>query len=144
MQRQYTSDEEVAALVRSFENATISRDEWKHPEHLVVALHYLTRHDLDTAIDKMRSGIHNLLVNGYGVNLKVEMPYHETITVFWMRTISAFIASAGEPQSIPGRIAKMIARFDKDYPLLFYTRELLFSDEARARFVEPDIRQLFD
>jgi hypothetical protein len=33
----------------------------------------------------------------------------------------------------------MSARFNKDYPLRFYSRELLFSDEARARFVEPDI-----
>ncbi|MBS1770496.1 MAG: hypothetical protein JSS77_12595, partial [Acidobacteria bacterium] len=37
-------------------------------------------------------------------------------------------------------IANDIAEsLDKDHPLKFYTRELLFSDEARKRFVEPDI-----
>ena len=30
-------------------------------------------------------------------------------------------------------------KWDKDYPLNFYSRELLFSDEARAKFVEPDL-----
>ena len=31
----------------------------------------------------------------------------------------------------------------KDAPLLHYTRDLIMSTQARARFVEPDIRPLF-
>ena len=70
------------------------------------------------------------------------MPYHETITVFWMRTVASFLASKNG-SSLPEKVSEMVERYDKDYPLRFYSRELLFSDEARARFVEPDI-QLFD
>jgi hypothetical protein len=55
-----------------------------------------------------------------------------------MRAVHRFLA---EPNgsSLVRKVAEMSARFNKDYPLLFYSRELLFSDEARARFVEPDI-----
>ena len=30
-------------------------------------------------------------------------------------------------------------KWDKDYPLKFYSRELLSSDAARAEFVPPDL-----
>jgi len=37
-------------------------------------------------------------------------------------------------------IAKeLVVNFDKDYPLKFYSRELLFSDRAMAAFVEADL-----
>ena len=38
---------------------------------------------------------------------------------------------------------ELIATYDKDYPLRFYSREFLFSDEARIRFVEGDISKHF-
>ena len=93
MELKYKHESEVLDLVRSFEGATIAHDDWKHAEHLVVALYYLTHHDLDAAYAKMRDGILNLLVNGFKVDLTKEMPYHETITLFWMRTVADFNAS---------------------------------------------------
>lgn len=138
MKVKYTNDSEVIDLVRSFEDATVSRDDWKHAEHLVVALYYLTRHDLETAYGKMRSGILNLLVKGFDVDLTKEMPYHETITLFWMRVVANFNASKNGA-SLLEKANEVAYKWDKDYPLKFYTRELLFSDEARARFVEPDL-----
>ena len=140
--KKYSTEKEITDLVRSFEEATISRDEWKHAEHLIVALHYLSHYDADTAYTKMRGGIHKLLVKGFGVDLSKEMPYHETITVFWMRTVASFLANSNG-SSLPEKVSEMVLRYDKEYPLRFYSRELLFSDEARARFIEPDIR-LFD
>ena len=140
--KKYSTEKEITDLVRSFEDATISRDDWKHAEHMIVALYYLSHHDANTAYAKMRGGIHNLLVKGFGVDLSKEMPYHETITVFWIRTVASFLAGTNG-LSLVEKVAGMVDRYDKDYPLRFYTRELLFSDEARATFVEPDI-QLFD
>ena|SRR5687768_7068616 len=138
METKYKSESEVLDLVRSFENATIPHDDWKHAEHLVVALYYLTLHDLETAYAKMRSGILNLLENGFKVDLKKEMPYHETITLFWMRTVNEFNRSKNGA-SLLEKANDVAYRWDKDYPLRFYSRELLFSDGARGAFVEPDI-----
>lgn len=138
MLRKYKDEREIYALLSSFEDATISRDKWKHAEHLVVALYYLERHDLDTATERMRSGILNLLVKGYGLDLAKEMPYHETITVFWMRTAYAFALTHKE-LSFLEKANQICEMFDKDYPLMFYSRELLFSERARRKYIGPDL-----
>ena len=64
MSKKYKHEGEVLALVRSFEDATVSRDDWKHAEHLVVALYYLSHHDMETATTKMREGILNRIEHG--------------------------------------------------------------------------------
>ena len=138
MKAKYENESEVLDLVRSFEDATIAHDDWKHAEHLVVALYYLTAHDLDTAYAKMRDGILKLLVKGFKVDLTKEMPYHETITLFWMRVVSEFNASKNGA-SLLDKANEVAYKWNKDYPLNFYSRELLFSDEARAGFIEPDL-----
>ncbi|MEO8042825.1 MAG: hypothetical protein ABI646_09465 [Acidobacteriota bacterium] len=138
MKRKFNSESEVLDLVRSFESATIARDNWKHAEHLVVALYYAASHDVETAYAKMKSGILNLLVKGFNVDLSKEMPYHETITLFWMRTVANYNATKNGT-SLLEKANEVSYKWDKDYPLKFYSRELLFSNDARARFVEADL-----
>ncbi len=132
----YENEEEIVAVIRGFEDATISRDDWKHAEHLTVGLYYLTRYDLETATKMMRDGIFKLLA-AFKVDLTKEMPYHETLTVFWMQSISDFIASRNGI-SMLDKANELVANYDKDYPFLYYSRERLFSDEARTHFVLPD------
>ena len=133
----YGTEDEILRLVKDFEECTIAREKWKHPEHLVVALYYVSKFDLAIATKRMRRGILRLLEHGFGVDLEKEMPYHETLTIFWMNAVHAFWL---DHKHLPfAEIANDIAEsLDKDHPLKFYTRELLFSDEARKRFIEPD------
>jgi hypothetical protein len=140
MYGKYNNDSEIRDLVKAFEGATVSRDDWKHAEHIVVALYYLASEEYDAATAKMRDGIFNLLTKGFNVDLSKEMPYHETLTVFWMQTINDFLCER-QGRSLAENAAEAITIYDKDYPLRFYTRELLFSDEARSGYVEPDLVQ---
>jgi len=133
----FKSEEEIKEVVRTFEDATVPRGKWKHAEHLTVALHYLSSHDMETATAKMRDGIFKLL-GAFGVDLTKEMPYHETLTVFWMRTVAEFNASKNGA-SLLDKANELVAEYDKDYPLKFYSRGHLFSDEARTKFVEGDL-----
>lgn len=133
----YKSEKEILTVVKSFENGTISREDWRHAEHLIVALYYLSHHDFETALVKMRNGIFNLL-KSFGVDLSKEMPYHETLTVFWMRTVDDFRTSKNGA-SMPGICNELTETFDKNYPLRFYSREILFSDEARRKFIDADL-----
>lgn len=133
----YENENEIKLLVESFERGTIRREDWRHAEHLTVALFYLSNHDYSTAYDKMRNGIFNIL-KSFGVDLTKEMPYHETLTVFWLKTVDEFRKSKnGTP--ILEIYNELNKKFDKDYPLRFYSREILFSEEARARFVGADL-----
>lgn len=134
---EYKTHADIEALVEAFETGTVSRDAWKHAEHLIVALYYVERHDLETATAKMRDGIFNLL-KAFEVDLTKEMPYHETMTVFWMRTVADFNASKNGTSTVE-KVREMVAVFDKEYPMRFYSRELLFSDEAKVRFVDGDL-----
>ena len=133
----YENEREILEVVHSFENSTISRDDWRHAEHLTVALYYLLHHDYETALTKMREGIFNLL-KSFGVDLLKEMPYHETLTVFWTRTIFDFYKSKIDCPVVE-MCNELVGKFDKDYPLRFYSRELLFSDEARKVFIDGDL-----
>lgn len=137
MTKRYSSEKDILDLVERFEAGAIERADWKHAEHLTVALFYISRYDPDTAMAKMRTGIFNLL-RAFRLDLSKEMPYHETLTVFWMRTVSDFNAAEAE-SSLPDKANELVARFEKDYPLRFYSRELLFSDKARATFVNGDL-----
>lgn len=133
----YENENDIERLVEAFENGTVSEKDWRHAEHLAVALYYVSNHEFDSALTKMRAGIFNLL-RSFGVDLTKEMPYHETLTVFWMRTVADFRKSKNG--AAPGEIcAELLEKFDKDYPLRFYTRAHLFSEKARAEFVEGDL-----
>lgn len=136
----YETENEILALVRSFENSTISRERWKHAEHLTVAFYYIKNSkSLIEATNKMRVGIFNLL-ESFGVDLAKEMPYHETMTRFWMKSVYDF-AKAQNGYSIVETANSILENFgDKDLPLRFYSRELLFSDAARKDLVEPDLK----
>lgn len=133
----YKNESEISAVVRGFETGTISRADWRHSEHLTVALYYVSHHDFETALEKMRGGILNLL-KAFEVDFSKEMPYHETLTVFWLKTVDDFAKSNAGNSLVEIRNG-LIEKFDKDYPLKFYSREFLFSDQARASFVEADL-----
>lgn len=135
--KKYTTEKEISDIVSAFEGGTISRTDWKHAEHLTVALHYLSHHDYEAAYKKMREGIFNLL-GAFEVDLSKEMPYHETMTVFWLKTVDDFRKTRDGDLGIE-IYNEMIEKFDKDYPLKFYSRERLFSDEARKIFIAADL-----
>jgi hypothetical protein len=134
----FRNEDEIYEVLRSFEDATIARDAWKHAEHLAVALVYVAERGEAEALEKMRSGILRLLQYGFGLDLANEMPYHETLTVFWVRTVAEFNA-ANAGLSLLEKANRLIATHDKNYPLIFYSRELLFSDAARQAFAAGDL-----
>ncbi|MBK7804150.1 MAG: hypothetical protein IPJ55_16115 [Chloracidobacterium sp.] len=65
------------------------------------------------------------LLKSFGVDLTNEMPYHETLTVFWMKSVNEFNKD-NESSSLFDKANNLIANHDKDLPLKFYTREHLF------------------
>ncbi len=133
----YSSENELLHIVKTFENGTISREKWRHAEHLTVALYYLSNDNYETALTKMRDGIFNLL-RAFEIDLTKEMPYHETLTIFWMQAVDDF-RKTKNGYSLVETCNELVETFDKDYPLKFYSRELLFSDEARTKFVKGDL-----
>jgi len=132
----FRNDDELAALVRAFEECEIHPAEFKHYQHLAVALWYVAHLPFDAASEKMRSGIQRL-ANAYG-----KSGYHETITVFWLAMCRAFWANATD-KSIAAAANRLIGECeDKNLIYEYYSREQIDSVEAKTGWVEPDLQPL--
>src|SRR5918992_4669289 len=85
MESHYKSDDEIRALVSAFEACSFHPSEFRHYQHLTVALWYVWHLSPDEAIVKMTKGIRRL-AETYG-----KTGYHETITLFWLRIVANFV-----------------------------------------------------
>jgi len=136
----FGDDEEVERVARRFESAELPPGEFKHREHLVVALLYLLRHTPAEAHERMRLGIHSFL-RAHG-----EDPapvYHETLTAFWIRRVGSFAARADRRRPLHELANELCAECgDARLAFAYYSKPLIDTDEARRGFVEPDLKAL--
>src|SRR5262245_586331 len=101
----YKNDEEIGSLVHAFETCEIHPAEFKHYQHLAVALWYLSRMPYEEAGEKMRSGIRKLAAS-YG-----KTGYHETITVFWLEAVRGFLGNVPATDSIAACANQLITKY---------------------------------
>ncbi|MDQ3747149.1 MAG: hypothetical protein M3444_22480 [Acidobacteriota bacterium] len=138
----FRTTEEILALVRGFEDCTLAREHWTHAAHLTVALWNLLQYDWPEAVARVRLGI-NCYNAAHGIATTPTGGYHETLTLFWLRRVRAFLEGGrNEARSLVSLANELVAAFDKSLPLAYYTRARLFSPEARAGWVEPDLKPL--
>jgi hypothetical protein len=67
--------------------------------------------------------------------------YHETITQASIRGVRSFLARTAPDLSLTEKVNALLqaAEGRRDWPLRFYSPELLFSVKARRGCVEPDL-----
>ena len=137
----YKSADESKALVSGFESCSITADEFTHGAHLTVAFSYLHLSGLSVsqATDRMREGLYRFL-NHHGVDRR---KYNETITLFWMRLVRGFLDKTDTTRPTAEIADEMIKACGSSQLIFtYYSKELLFSEEARERCVETDLRPL--
>jgi hypothetical protein len=132
------TDTEIEAMIRCFEDGSLPKSEWTHARHLVMALWYIRRHDRGVATRLIRDGIQR-----YNETHGNPTGYHETITKAWIAVIEGFL-SRRAPILRDSVLADELLKEcgGKDYLLRFYTKERLFSDQARSGWVDPDLAQI--
>jgi hypothetical protein len=134
----FTSDEDLARIARGIADTTLPRAQWTHAAHFAAALWMLRQGTIDGLPDTIRrynaaSGTANTDTTGY----------HETITRASIRAARAFLA--GRPDEALWRVgnglmASPLGR--SDWLLVYWTRERLFSVEARKAWLDPDLQPL--
>ena len=138
----FRNSEEMFELLRRFEDCTLPREEWTHAAHLTVALWHLLQFDWPEAVTRVRAGIRRYNA-AHGILTTPTGGYHETLTLFWLRTVRAFLeAERNEARALVHLANELATTHDKSLPLAHYTCERLFSPEARAVWVEPDLKPL--
>jgi hypothetical protein len=136
MRNYYKTDGEIRTLVESFEACSFHPSEFRHYQHLTVALWYVRHFSYDEAVTKVTSGIRRL-AETYG-----KTGYHETITLFWLRIVADFAVGSGDDPRLATTANQLIDLFDdKNLIYEYYSRELLESARAKAEWVEPDLKK---
>jgi hypothetical protein len=141
--RKFNSDAEIEHVGEGLLARTLPRAEWTHEAHLAATTYLLMRRphvDIDAELPGVIRG-YNESVGG--VNSDSE-GYHETITRVFLHGVRLFLAEADseEPlhQLVNDLLLSLMGR--RDWPLRFYSRERLFSVEARREFIPPDLAEL--
>jgi len=139
----YRSLAEIESVVHGFQWCTLPRERWTHAAHLTVALWYHLRVPWPDAERLIRSGIKRFNA-AHGIVTTPTGGYHETMTLFWIRMVRNYLDDVrGQKLSILVLYNGMLDRYGcKELPLEYYSRERLFSVEARANWVEPDLKKI--
>ena len=141
--RFFKSDAEIEHLGEGLLARTLPRAEWTHEAHLAATTYLLLRRP-DVDIDKELPGIIRRFNESVGgVNSDSE-GYHETLTRVFLRGVRLFLAEADPKEPLYELVNELLLSpmGRRDWPLRFYSRERLFSVEARRSVVEPDVAAL--
>ena len=94
------------------------------------------------ALDLLRERI-RLYNESTGVANTPTSGYHETITRFYVGLIADYLAAGDLRRPIDELAAGLLATMgERDLPLRYYSRERLFSSEARLGWLAPDLQPL--
>jgi len=135
--RFFIDDAAIAHLGEGLLACTLAREEWTHEAHLAACLYLLVRRpdvDMDARIADLISRF-NESVGGVNDD---QNGYHDTITRAYVAGVRQFLrekASGDLTADVNALLASEAG--SRDWPLRFYSRERLFSVEARRGFVQP-------
>jgi hypothetical protein len=125
------NEHDAARLVHDFEHRRLPKSQWTHEAHLVVCRAVLRRLAPADALDRLRGAIRSYNESTGTPNTDTS-GYHETLTEYYVGAGDASgAASLGELFADPACA--------REAPLAHWSRDLLFSVEARRAWVPPDL-----
>ncbi|HEX8302219.1 hypothetical protein [Sphingomonas sp.] len=120
----------------------MERADWTHEAHLAACLYLLTeRRDLD--VDAEIAGLISRFNESVGGVNDDQGGYHDTITRAYVTGVRLFLAEteeAGLSAQVNALLLSPVGA--REWPLRFYSHDLLFSVAARRGYVAPDLAPL--
>jgi hypothetical protein len=119
----------------AFEAGAYAPADFSHRAHVRLAYVYLADWSVDIALERMRAAL-------IGFLSRHQIPaskYHETLTRAWALAVDHFMHRTPESSSADDFIDRNPVLLDSRIMLTHYIAGLLFSEGARAEFVEPDL-----
>lgn len=140
--RLFKDDEAIRRIGEGLLDRSLPKADWTHEAHLAATLWLMAeRPDID--VDAGIAGIISRYNEASGTVNSDTSGYHDTITRCFLAGVRAHMRLA-----LGGTLADRVNALlesevgRRDWPLRFYSRERLFSVEARRGFVPPDIAPL--
>lgn len=119
-------------FLKAFEQAQLSA--FPHREHIRMAWLYLRDNGWNASYQKIQGGL-----KYFAETLGQADKYHESITRFWALLVYHCIQNNPEISDFDSFAAAYPILFDKNSIYKHYSHEHLFSIEAQADWLEPDI-----
>jgi|GEM_PF-117068 len=141
--RLFADDAAIRRIGEGLLGRTLPRPDWTH-EALLAACAWLILERPDVAPERdLPSIISRYNESVGGVNDETQ-GYHETITQVSIRAVRGFLARSDPALPLFEKVNALLEAEEgrRDWPLRFYSVELLFSREARLGWVEPDMAAL--
>ncbi len=135
----YPGDAAIARLGEGLLDRSCPKEEWTHAAHFAATL-WILRHRPDVVPERDMPGLiraYNEAVGGVNDDMS---GYHETITQASLRAARAFLGGQAPRRPLHEVLDDLMATplGRSDWLLACWTRERLFSVEARRSWVEPD------
>jgi hypothetical protein len=138
----FTSDDELAAIANGLLNRTLPKPLWTHAAHFAATLWLLKNRpglDLPTHLPGIIRA-YNESIGGANTDTS---GYHETITLASIRAARFHLGTRSPRPLYEICNALMASRLgDSSWLLDYWSREGLFSVEARRAWLDPDLHEL--
>ena len=139
----YPDDAAITQLAAGVLDRSLPKSAWTHAAHFALAL-WLLRHQPDAATpDAMRSTI-RAYNEATGTVNSDSSGYHHTITIASLRGAAAQLAAADATVPLHSILDALMAGplGQSGWLIAYWSKERLFSADARRAWVEPDIQAL--
>jgi hypothetical protein len=105
------SEREIENVARAFESCETGADDFKHKDHLVVAVWYVHNFGREAALERMRAGLIRFLTHYEGDTQK----YSEEITRFWIERVDQRLNELGSEMSLVEKCNAIVESADFIY-----------------------------
>lgn len=120
---------------QQFESGELLPADFGHRAHVQIAYIYLVGRTTHEAYEAMRNALLSFLEH-HGVGLS---KYHDTLTRAWIMAVRHFMEKGPACKSADEFMRQNPELLDSGIMMTHYSAECLFSDRARAEFVQPDV-----
>lgn len=142
MTKFFSSDDEVGRIAASLSDLTLPKAQWTHAAHFAAAL-WLLRHHEPPIARRMPELIraYNLATGAANTDTS---GYHETITLASLGAARSVLDGRPPVEPLHEVLDLLMASplGDPRWLLDHWTKDRLFSTEARRRWLDPDLQPL--
>ncbi len=138
----FTCDDGISTFLDAFHAGALPRSAWNHRAHLTIALSLARALAPADPLPAIRAVIlrYNASV---GIVSTEDYGYHETLTALYAHLVVLHARRHPSPVSTAHDANALMESWgDREVPMRFYSRERLFSREARKAWMAPDLAPL--
>lgn len=133
------TESQINTLVLAFTERVLPKSEWTHQAHLGFALWHNWNFEYSDALNLVRHKIIQYNESVGTIN-NDSSGYHETLTIFWMILTKNFLFD-NTFRNVEEAFLEFVrsGQGSKTLPFDYYSKEVLFSIQARREWVNGDL-----